>query len=1510
MKRHIFLVLVIIFLELGGYFYINRNDFYINHVLSSKAYKDLPMAAKNYIKNVYNKTGKVILTENNKKENKTYLNPQYIDYLTLSNKEKRETASVPSAMVLDYTNRTENQDLDLPKQYDLRDVEGKNYVSPVRDQGKLGLCWAFSTAGAMESHLLKTNDKTYDNSSLLISERQLDYATSKNGIIDYDSEYVSFVDRYLGQGGNFYISTVAMASGISLLDYNSFKEYSDSDMNKMELFDVLNYDNSLYEVNETVNIPRLNLRNSTSVLTLEEKKTKEAYLKTIKENIIKNGASYVATYMNSSCYYEDDNGNTVVDVYNCPFTGSHALEIIGYDDDFEYSYCADTNSHVKNTEGCKEVVTGKGAWLLKNSWGNDTKYPYLTYDSLYSDISFIKNVSSSNSKTWDNNYVLDNYEENTINEGTYDFKNTKLRKEEKLKKIKFVTMTQDTIYKVRVYKSDGTYEDFSKKVALPGLVTYDIDKDIDIDSNSKIVISSEGEFLDKVLVFTANTDKKYAIDTIKKNIKVTDEKVRLYAETKNIIPNQVVNYKLYDSSNNDVSSKITITNNIVAENNVNTLATFDLELANGSYKLEAIYNDEVLDNINVEIAKMEGKGTKSDPYVITNGVQLSQIRNDLDGYYVLANDIDLTEETKNGGSLSLSSGGVCPDDFGFEAINDFSGTLDGQGHTIKGLHQKNYVSCFLDNEENYLYHNFNNLGNGLFGRVKGNVTIKNLVLDSFDVGCYRSGSSVDNKECGLLVSKYIANMDSYGNIDYDDKNEYKATFENIVVVNSKIEDVDNHYLYIGGLFGSLTSLNGKIDISNIYTDVNFSEEFSEYAYLAHEVYGNDVNIQNIQLTGNLTAKPSAPLIYRVSAFKPTMIKNVISTVTGDGMNSDLFGTINGEMLTVKNVNLLKATGNGICPNNSCPSSSDVNIYDKNTQLTMLTDKSNYSTWDLFDDNFVMKSVDGVPRIPVLKFMNFEYTKIPDIVLKQELNKKVSIFDYLSPKKEAAKRISYKSNDKEIIDIDEEGWLLPKKSGKTSIHVESLYDGYIKDVPIEVSYVPHYNINFDANSGSGVMDSVEVSANSDFTLPANTFTKKYYVFNGWNTKSDGSGVSYSDLDVIKGLDDKEEITLYAQWLGEERIVTFDPNGGEVDPTSKVVNYGGVYGDLPIPTKENSGFVGWESHLGNGATDVDSTSKVYGYLLKALWRSDAYTLIYDGNGGKLKNNYEKKDTLKVMANDIVTTYCLKDDDSLLVNNLYEKEGYTFKEWNTKSDGSGESYQSLDQVDSSNLEKSTLRLFAIWEKSNGHITYVANNGSTETRSQEIEYGTDVKLDKNTFTNSGYIFKKWNTTSDGSGKSYSDEEVINITKDITLYAIWNPSYDYKIKEYKVDITNKYISNIKVDTTLEEFLDHIELNKGYTIAVDIKAINNKKVLYTGSKTHIFRDNDPYITYTNVVIGDINGDGAINSADLLKIRQHLLKTNTLTGIYFLASDVNYDNTINSADLLRVRQHLLKIKEID
>ena len=137
-----------------------------------------------------------------------------------------------------------------------------------------------------------------------------------------------------------------------------------------------------------------------------------------------------------------------------------------------------------------------------------------------------------------------------------------------------------------------------------------------------------------------------------------------------------------------------------------------------------------------------------------------------------------------------------------------------------------------------------------------------------------------------------------------------------------------------------------------------------------------------------------------------------------------------------------------------------------------------------------------------------------------------------------------------------------------------------------------------------------------------------------------------------------------------------------------------------------------------------------------------------------------------------------------------------------------------------------------------------------------------------------------------------------------------YIINKYKMDSTNKYILNIPANTELNTFTSNFSLSYGFGIDVDYVMKNNKKLVYTGGKTRITVGQDIYDTLTNVVMGDINGDGTIDSADMLKERQHLLSIISLQNVYGIAADTNKDDKIDSADLLRIRQHLLGIRSIE
>ena len=69
--------------------------------------------------------------------------------------------------------------------------------------------------------------------------------------------------------------------------------------------------------------------------------------------------------------------------------------------------------------------------------------------------------------------------------------------------------------------------------------------------------------------------------------------------------------------------------------------------------------------------------------------------------------------------------------------------------------------------------------------------------------------------------------------------------------------------------------------------------------------------------------------------------------------------------------------------------------------------------------------------------------------------------------------------------------------------------------------------------------------------------------------------------------QENHTLYAMWK-PKYTVTFDPNGGTLEETTKQVIYEDLYGELPTPTREGYTFLGWNgSNLFDKDKNIEDT-----------------------------------------------------------------------------------------------------------------------------------------------------------------------------------------------------------------------------------------------------------------------------------------------------------------------------------
>ncbi|MBO5883658.1 MAG: InlB B-repeat-containing protein [Clostridia bacterium] len=338
----------------------------------------------------------------------------------------------------------------------------------------------------------------------------------------------------------------------------------------------------------------------------------------------------------------------------------------------------------------------------------------------------------------------------------------------------------------------------------------------------------------------------------------------------------------------------------------------------------------------------------------------------------------------------------------------------------------------------------------------------------------------------------------------------------------------------------------------------------------------------------------------------------------------------------------------------------------------------------------------------------------------------------------------------------------------------------------------YTIQFNSNKPStssgqivGTMNNLNCTYDVNASLGNAQYSLTGWTFKGWATSANGT-VVYMNNATINNLTsvDGQIITLYAVWEANEYIIAFNANklsnaSGTVQGSMSNLN---VKYDttIKLPTNNYSltgwTFMGWTTSSNGSvvykdAASVSNLSSVDGNTvnLYAVWKANAYTIIYSANTGS-----------GTMASS-THTY---DTSTSLSANKYNKTGYSFVGWNTSPDGKGTYYSNSALVKNlCNGQNGSITLYAIWGINQYTISFVTGGGSA-IAPLIYNYGDFTTVPSNP-TRAGYDFAGW--TFDDANFAFGNEMP---THNIVATANWtykSTYYDSGYEAKKIDASYTY---------------------------------------------------------------------------------------------------------------------------
>ncbi len=314
-----------------------------------------------------------------------------------------------NAPKVDTKELTKGYSVDSQK-FDLRNVNGKSYSTPVRSQAPFGTCWSFATIAAIESSILGAglngaDGKPATAETLDLSEKQLawfsaralnDPSSPQNGEGQFVPDFMNYTEsltEFMNRGGNAMFSTCALAQGIGpshessnkFFEYHgkeatvvsrwmdgSLQKYSYSEADDWTIPDEYRFESD-YSIKETHTLPETHYIDENGYYTYKEEGTKA-----IKQELLNLRAVQISFLADSSMPGDNSDGRYISDNWAhytyIPTLTNHAVTIVGWDDNYPKENFIEGTMEMKMRDG-KDVVINKqppanGAWLVKNSWGS------------------------------------------------------------------------------------------------------------------------------------------------------------------------------------------------------------------------------------------------------------------------------------------------------------------------------------------------------------------------------------------------------------------------------------------------------------------------------------------------------------------------------------------------------------------------------------------------------------------------------------------------------------------------------------------------------------------------------------------------------------------------------------------------------------------------------------------------------------------------------------------------------------------------------------------------------------------------------------------------------------------------------------------------------------------------------------------------------------------------------------------------------------------------------------